>query len=232
MTGAIVRKELAVVWSSPLPWIAGALFHGLLGLLYVNELAARGQALFQPLVPLAGFLLIVTAPVITMRSFAEEARAGTLALLQSIPVAPWRLALGKWLAAWVTAVVVLAPIAVHVLLLHLFAEPDAGPIVAGIGGLVLFAGAVVAIGVLVSALTDSQPLAAVATFVATLVLWFAHAGSESVTTGPVLVRLSLSERLRSFAAGAIDTGDVAFFVVLAAAAIALAAIALDLARWR
>ena len=58
---AVAAKDLEVLWASPVPWVAGAVFHVALGLLYVSELQARRQALIQPLFPLAGFLLLSPA---------------------------------------------------------------------------------------------------------------------------------------------------------------------------
>lgn len=223
MTGAVVRKEMTVLWSSPIPYVVGALFHLTVGLLYVNQLEGRHQAVLQPLFPLMGFLLLVLGPLIAMRSFAEEARTGTLDLLLAVPVPARPLVVGKWLACWVTTVLVAAPAGLFVLLLALWAEPDFGPAVSGFIGLALLAGAVSAIGVVASSLSASQPVAATVAFVTGMLLWFSYAGSETASLGGVLIRVSLSERMRSFAGGSIDSADAGYFVVLAAAALVVAA---------
>lgn len=232
MTAAVLRKELAALWASPLPYVVGAALHVALGLLMVDQLEARAQAVSQPLFPVAGFLLLFALPVLTMRSFAEEARTGTLELLLAAGVPPRPLVLGKWLAAWLTGLVALAPAALFVVLLELWGEPDLGPVVAGFLGLVLLAAAVTGVGVLASSLTSSQPIAAMLALTAVLVLWFANAGAAVVGTQGVLARLSLSERLRTFAAGAVDTADVGYLVCLCAACLAIAASAVDLRRLR
>ena len=232
VTGAVVRKDLATLWSSPLPWVVGALLHAALGLLYFGDLQARQQALIQPMVPLAGFLLLAAAPVLSMRSFAEESRSGTLDLLLAVPARPRPLVLGKWLAAWGSALGVLAPAGAYVVLLRLWGRPDTGPVVSGFVGLVLFCAALTAIGVLTSSLSSSQPVAAVVALFVTLILWFAHVGSGALAAGPLLAHLSISERLRSFAAGVIDSGDVAFLAVVTVAALLLAMLAVDARRLR
>lgn len=232
MTGAVLRKELTALWASPLPYVVGAALHVALGLLVVDQLAARGQAVSQPLFPVAGFLLLLALPVLSMRSFAEEARTGTLDVLLAAGVPPRPLVLGKWLATWLTGLVVLAPAALFVVLLELWGRPDRGPVVAGFLGLALLAAAVTGVGVLASSLTTSQPVAAMLALTAVLVLWFANAGSAALGTQGVLERLSLSERLRTFAAGAVDTGDVGYLLCLCAACLALAATAVDLRRLR
>lgn len=223
MTGAVVRKEVTVLWSSPIPYVVGGLLHVTVGLLYVNQLEGRNQAVLQPLFPLMGFLLLALVPLIAMRSFAEEARTGTLDLLLAVPVPARPLVVGKWLACWLTTLVVAAPAGLFVVLLALWAEPDFGPAISGFLGLGLLAGAASAIGVLASSLSSSQAVSATVAFVTGMVLWFSYAGSETASLGGVLVRVSLSERLRSFAGGSIDSADGGYFVVLSVAALVVAA---------
>ena len=232
VTRAIAVKDLKVLWASPVPWVAGAVFHVALGLLYVSELQSRGQALIQPLFPLAGFLLVLVAPLLTMRAIAEEAGTGTLDVLQAVPVRSGPLVAGKWLASWMTSVAVLAPAGLAVLVLALYGTPDFGPVVAGFIGLVLLAGAVTAVGVLTSSFTSSQPVAAAAALFVTLLLWFANRGADTAVASAFVTRLSLSDRLRGFAGGLLDSGDAGFFVVVALIALVAAALAVDARKMR
>lgn len=232
MTGAVARKDLAVLWLSPIPWVVGALFHVVLALLFVNELAARRQALMEPLFPIAGFLLVLLIPLVTMRAFADEARTGTLDLLLAVPVPTAALVVGKWLAAWITVLAVMVPAGLLYALLTMYGDPDPGPAIAGSLGLLLFSGALAALGVLASALVSSQPVAAAVALFTTLLVWFAHVGSERLPVGGVLARFSVSERLRGFAGGGIDTADVAFFCVLAAGALVVTTLVVDSRRLR
>jgi ABC-2 type transport system permease protein len=119
-----------------------------------------------------------------------------------------------------------------VLLLQLYGSPDGGPIVAGLIGLALLCAALTAVGVVASSLTSSQPVAAIGGIFAVLLLWFAHTGSESLPAGGFLGAFSISERLRSFAGGLVDLGDVTFFVGLAVGALAIAGVAVESRRWR
>lgn len=227
MTRAVIRKELAVLWLSPIPYVVGALFHLALGLLYVDQLTVRRQAVIQPLFPLAGFLLIVMVPLLTMRTFAEEARTGTLDVLQAARVRARPLVVGKWVASWTTALAVFSPALLFVMLLSWWGEPDAGPIIAGFAGLALLSAALTGLGVLASSLTVSQPVAAVVALFLALLFWFADVADDAPTAGSLLLRFSLRERLRSFASGVIDTSDVAWFVLLLIATLMLAAQAVE-----
>lgn len=232
MTTAVWRKDVIALWCSPIPYVVGSLFNAVVGLLYVSQLEARQQAVIQPLFPLAGFLLIAMVPILTMRSFADEIRTGTLDLLQAVPVRARPLVVGKWLAVWMTSVAVLAPTALFVLLLSWWGDPDYGPIASGFLGLVLLAAAASAVGVLASATTASQPVAAMVTLFASLLLWFSSVGAETTALGRVLVQFSFSERLRALAGGVIDTADVGFFVLLVAGALTGAALVVDGRRLR
>lgn len=232
MTRAVLRKDLAVLWLSPIPWAVGALFHVVLSLLFVNEIAARRQALIQPIFPIAGFLLVALVPLLTMRAFADEARTGTLDLLLAVPVKVRSLVVGKWLATWVTVLLVTAPAGLLYGLVSMYGDPDSGPALTGAIGLVLFSAALCALGVLASAVVSSQPVAAALALFTTLLVWFAHVGSERLPVGGVLAHFSVSERLQSFAGGALDSGDVAFFCVLTVAALVIASLVVDARRLR
>lgn len=232
MIRAVARKELATLWTSPLPYIAGALFHALFGVLVINQLDVRDQAVLQPAVPIAGFLLVFAVPLVTMRTVAEETRTGTLEVLLAARLAPGPIVAGKWIATWVTTMAVLAPLGVVVALVSLWGEPDFGPVITGAIGLVLLSAALSGVGVLTSSLTASQPTTAIAATFTTMVLWFAHSGSGALRAGDALSAVSFSERLQAFADGAITTGDAAFFVCVTVVCLAAAAAAIDGRRLR
>jgi ABC-2 type transport system permease protein len=220
---AVVRKELAVLWLSPLPYAVIAVCSAITGFLYVNQLEGRQQALAQPIFPVVGFLLVIVVPVLTMRTFADEARTGSLDLLLASGARHRPLVIGKWLAAWVTSLAALGPALVLIALVTLWGDPDSGPVLSGFLGLALVAAVVAAIGVLASALTSSQALAALASLFTSLLLWFAASAPGSSGGGALLIRLSLSERLRGFAGGVIDSSDAGFFVVITLACLFVAA---------
>jgi ABC-2 type transport system permease protein len=232
VTFALLKKELKVLWSSPLPFLLGAVMNATLGVLGWSQIAERGQAVFQPIVPIAGFLVLLTAPILASRTFSEEIRTGSLELLLAIGVRRFSLVAGKYLAIFLTMVALAAPIGLFVVLLELYGSPDTGPVVGGLLGLMLLCAALTAVGVVASSLTASQPVAAIGGIFAVLLLWFAHTGSDSLPAGGFLGAFSISERLRSFAGGLVDLGDVAFFVGLVVAALAIAGVAVESRRWR
>lgn len=223
MTAAIVRKELTVLWTSPVPYVLGAAMQAALGLLGHGQITGRGQAVFQPVVPIAGFLLVLAAPVLAARTVAEEIRTGTLELLLAARVPPLRIAAGKYVALTVSLLALLAPVGLFAVILAAYGSPDPGPVATGLAGLVLMTAALCGVGLAVSSLTSSQPVAAAGALFVVLVLWFAHVGSQALEAGGLLASFSISERLRAFAGGAIGAYDVAFFMSVAALGVAAAA---------
>lgn len=232
MTGQILKKELKVLWASPLPYVLGAVFHATLGVLGWSQITSRGLAVFQPIVPVAGFLVVLVAPILSARSFADEIRSGTLELLLAIPVPNIRLVVGKYAAVVLTLWAMIVPAGSFVLVLSMWGDPDRGPMVTGLVGLGLLAAALGGVGLLASSLTASQPVAAIGALFAVLALWFAHVGGDTILAGDLLVELSISERLRSFAGGALDVADAAFFASVASGSLAGAVAALESRRWR
>ena len=108
-------------------------------------------------------LLLVLVPLLTMRLFAEERKLGTLELLWTYPVRDAEIIAGKFLACLAVVSAMIAATATHPLLLARITPLPAGPLVAGYLGLWLLAAAFVACGLFVSALTESQLIAAAAT---------------------------------------------------------------------
>ncbi|HVL81341.1 MAG TPA: ABC transporter permease [Actinomycetota bacterium] len=232
MTRSLAAKELKVLWASPLPYVLGAVFHVALGLLGYEQMSGRGQAVFQPIVPVAGFLILLVAPVLTARVLSEEIRSGSLELLLVAAAPPGRIVAGKYLAVVVSLVGLVAPVAAFAFLLFLYGSPDPGPVLTGLLGLVVMAAGLGAVGLLASSLTSSQPLAALGALFSTLLLWFAHAGSDALDANALVAAFSISERLRSFAGGVIDLSDLVFFPSVAGVCLAASVVAVGARRMR
>jgi ABC-2 type transport system permease protein len=186
-------------------------------------------------VPLGLTLLVV--PVVTMRLMAEEKRSGTLEMLITLPVRDSDVILGKYMGALgLVLVLVLATLAYP---FAMFRWPwnlgplDMGPIYAGYLGLVLFAAASVAIGLLISALTESQAVAFFVTFFVLLALWLIGTVAENLGGwyGNVLSFVSFQSRLNGFTRGLVDTRDLVFFLSVTGLSLVVAFRALERRKW-
>ncbi|MCX7650393.1 MAG: ABC transporter permease subunit [Flavobacteriales bacterium] len=192
----------------------------LLWLLPETRIQDSGYASLDPFFNYAPQLFLILIPAITMRSFSEEKKTGTLEVLMTLPLSRRAVVSAKYLAALSLAVLALIPTLVYVYTLYEMADPrgniDRGGIAGSYLGLVFLASAYTAAGLLASALTDN-PLVALVGAVA-LCLFFTF-GFEVLADVPFLkpfswplIQLSLTEHYVSMSRGVIDTRDVVYFL--------------------
>jgi ABC-2 type transport system permease protein len=239
---ALVRKELALYFSSLLFYALAAVFLVLSGYLFYTNLdfyvrfggMNLALGLWQYQMYDLRQLLLAMVPLLTMRLLAEERRLGTLELLWTYPLRDWEIVAGKFLACVAVLAVILVATLAYPLVLARLHPVDAGPLVAGYTGLLLLAAACVAAGLFCSALTDSQLVAGAAAYGVLLFFWILTWNQAALGEGAlrVLVPFSLFDRFQTFARGAIDTRDVSFLVLFTVAFLGGTVLALDARRWR
>ena len=240
---AIIRRELVAYFSSLLAYMVVALFLGVSGFYFYSNLSffllsggfdvARGLWQFQ--LHDMRQIMLTLLPLLTMRLFAEERRLGTLELLWTYPLRDVEIVLGKYLAALLVLLLMLVPtLAFPALLMQTHAPVAIGALLAGYLGLFLLGAAFLACGILVSALTDSQVLAAAVTFSLLLLFWV-MTWNEAAVGAPalsVLSKFSLFDRFYVFSRGGIDSRDVTFLILFSAVFLAWTVLALGSRRWR
>ena len=210
----LLRKEETALFSSPIAYVLMTVFLLIMGYsftltLFLSHQPSMVHIFFQMFV-----LFGLTAPLITMRLFAEERKLKTLEVLLTAPVSEVAIVLAKYLAAMTQVLVMLLLSGAYAAALAWFGDPDFGPIYSGYLGLLLFGSALVGTGLLASALTANQVIAAVVSLSAFLLLWiidnFGWLLPSPVDT--LVVNLSLSVHFRPFAIGSIYLSDVGFFI--------------------
>ena len=178
----ICRKELGSYFASPIAYILLIMFGVIFGFFFWNalgyfvmagmEMQMRGQAypmnlneqIIRPLLSNVAVVGLFFIPMITMRLFAEEKRSGTIELLATSPVRDVEVIIGKWLASLLLYACLLLFTAVNFAFLFRYGNPDWKPLLVGYLGLLLQAGALLAIGTFISTLTKNQIIAAAVTF--------------------------------------------------------------------
>ena len=161
-TFTIAWMESKIYFSTPGAYVVSAMFLVLTGIFFVSDISAPfAEASVRGILNWASFFLAFLAPLLTMRLLSEEQKLGTLELLLTSPVRDWEVVLGKYLASYLILVATLALTLYYVLLLYIFGEPDTGPVLSGYLGLLLHAGAALAVGLLGSSLSGNQVVAAV-----------------------------------------------------------------------
>ena len=181
----------------------------------------------------AFFRLLFLLPMLTMRSFAEEKRSGTMELLLTSPLTDLQIILGKFLGAMALYCLMLALTLLHVGLLFWYGEPEWGPIASGYLGLLLMGGAFISVGLAISSTTKNQIVAGVATFAVLLLFWIINwIGDASGTTSQaVLAYLSILEHFDDFSKGVIDTKHVTYYLSFIVVGLFLTAKSMDQERW-
>jgi ABC-2 type transport system permease protein len=219
-TLTVARRELAAYFATPVATVFIVIFLVLSGALTftLGGFFARGQADLLPFFGFIPWLFLFLVPALTMRLWAEERRLGTIELLLTLPITAGQAVVGKFLAAWAFCGVALLLTFPLVLTVNFLGEPDNGAILTGYLGCFLVAGAYLAIGAAISALTRNQVIAFVLAVAGCFL--FTAAGSPVVTEFltsnlPLLAEvargISVAERFNGFTRGVISARDVIFF---------------------
>jgi ABC-2 type transport system permease protein len=248
----ILRKELRSYFVSPIAYLLLTMFALIFGLFFWNALGyfvfvgmesqMRGQMfpmnlneqVIRPLLSNVSVMGLFFIPMITMRLFAEEKRSGTIELLATSPVRDGEVILGKWLAALALYALMLLVSVLNLAFLFRYGNPDWKPLLIGYLGLLLQAGALLAIGTFISTLTSNQIIAGAATFGVCLLLWALDwvSGYETATWARVLAYISVLTHFEPFAKGVLDSKDAIFYVTATFLGLFLTARSVESLRWR
>jgi ABC-2 type transport system permease protein len=169
---AVYQKELATYFRSPIAYFVVAVFLLGTGYFFLYNVLLTGDATMTETFQSMGVLLVSVIPLLSMRQFSAEYAAGTMELLQTLPLSPWQLVLGKYLGAVTILLAMTAGTLIDLVPLYLFGNPETTTILAGYLGFVLLGMAGLAIGQFFSALTQNQIVAALATAATLLAFWF------------------------------------------------------------
>jgi ABC-2 type transport system permease protein len=211
---ALLAKEEKALFTSPIAYVVLTVFLLIMGYsftltLFLTHAPTLVHIFFQIFV-----LLLLTAPVLTMRLVAEERKLRTFEMLLTAPVSETQVVLAKFLASLGLVLVMLTLSAAYALTLAIVGEPDWGPIYSGYLGLVLLSAALVAVGVLASCIVANQVIAAMLSLSLFLLLWiiddFGYLLPDPFDT--IVVNLSLSAHFKPFATGSLYFSDVGFFL--------------------
>jgi ABC-2 type transport system permease protein len=157
----IIRREFASYFTTPLAAVFLVVFVAVSSgmTFFVSGFFDRAQADLSSFFTWQPWLCLVLMPAVGMRLWAEERRLGTIELLMTLPVQPWKFVLGKWTAAFAFAGLALALTMPMWITVNILGSPDNGVILASYIGAWLMAGAFLAISACISALTKNQVLA-------------------------------------------------------------------------
>ncbi len=248
----ICRKELRSYFVSPIAYLLLGMFAIVFGFFFWNavgyfvfagmEAQMRGgmspmnlnEQVIRPLISNVSVIGLFLIPMITMRLFAEEKRTGTIELLVTSPVRDYEVIVGKWLAALALYSCMLLLTALNFVWLFRYGNPDWKPLLIAYLGLLLQAGALLAIGEFLSTLTRNQIIAGALTFGVCLLLWVLEWVSDYDSTpwARVMAYLSMLTHFESFAKGLLTIKDAVFYVTAIFLGLFLTARSMESLRWR
>lgn len=257
---AIYRREISSYFVSPIAYIVIGVFLAISGLLfYYGTFGAQGlmtrvmqyrmQAaqgggedidvpllIIGQLMSFAATVSLFMVPMLTMGSYAEERKRGTMEMLMTSPITEAQIVLGKFFAGWSLFALMVAPTLVFNLYVAKFSDPSYPWRIlwSSYLGLMLLGAVLIAIGLFVSSLTENQIVAGVVTFAIALFLWLINifAGDASSTRGKILDYLSVIRHYEDFTRGVLDTTSLVFYITLTVLALFLTWQSLNSMRWR
>jgi len=250
---AIWQRELKAYFVSPIAYVVLTVFLFLSGFFFYTILSGVIQSTMmqgqfgpgaQPVdVPgivsrsffgTTSVVMLFMIPMLTMGLFAEEKKRGTMELLLTTPVSNIQVLAGKYLASVTFVVIMFALSGITISALFIYGSPEWKPILGGYLGLLLYAMALLAVGLFISTLTENQIVSVVITFGVILVLWLIESfatGAEGMTKD-VLSYLSVIGHMDDFIKGVIDTTHVIFYLTFTFVGLFLTYRSLESTRWR
>jgi len=249
---AIAHKELKSYFSSPIAYIAiglWALLYGYFFFAILNFFVRQSmqmsqfgpqsmnlnQQLIRPLLQNVTILILFLMPMVTMRTYAEEKRSGTMELLLTSPITDFQIVLGKFFGAMALYSVMLLVTLLHLAALYFYGgRPEWKPIITSYIGLLLLGGCFIAVGLFISSLTKNQIVAGMVTFAVFLLLWIiTWMGNFFGPTGEKLTTyLSIIDHFDDFGKGVLDTTHLVYYLSFITFGLFLTAKSVDSERWR
>jgi ABC-2 type transport system permease protein len=249
---AIAHREMKAYFGSPIAYIVIGSFALLFGWFYYAllvyfdrtsmQMAGMGgpqtvninEQLIKPIFLNSSVIILFLLPLITMRTYSEEKRSGTIELLLTSPLTDFQIIMGKFIGAMTLFAAMLAVTFIHLGVLFALGQPEWQPVATAYLGMLLMGGCFVAVGLFISSLTGNQIVAAVITWAVFLLLWVINwiATFTGPTMQAVLNYLSITGHLDDFTNGVLDTRHLVYYVSFIAFGLFLTARSVDTVRWR
>ncbi|HJS00437.1 MAG TPA: ABC transporter permease subunit, partial [Flavobacterium sp.] len=179
-----------------------------------------------PFFTLAPWILIFLIPAVTMRSFSDERKQGTLELLLTKPLSVWQITNGKFLGAILLIIIAIIPTFIYVNIISSLGQPegniDMGSTIGSYFGLLFLIGAYSSIGIFTSTLSENQIVAFILSVFLCFFFFFGFAGFASIIPSfPFISSLGMQDHFKSMSRGVIDTRDLIYFISLIVAFLSL-----------
>ncbi len=231
---AVLKRELKAYFYSPIGYVCVGMMMLLYGF-YFYQVMLLGSS--SNIASVYGAMFIwgmMFIPIITMRSFSEETKNKTDQALLTAPVGVTSIVIGKFLAGFIVYAIATVGSLVPAIIIGIFSSPSWPLIFGNFLGTLLYGAAMVSIGVFLSSLTQSQVVAAVATYGVTIFLLMVDQFSSNISNAVVqkiIQWISFNSRYTPFTKGMLDVSSMVFFLSVIAVFVFLTARKLESRRW-
>lgn len=214
---AILKKEINTFFASPIGYLVIAIFLMLNGLflwIFKGEfnILDNGFADLNSFFTLAPWILLFLIPAVTMRSFSDEKKQGTLELLLTKPISHLQIVLGKYLGAFTLIVLALLPTLLYVFTINSLGYLDSGSTLGSYLGLLFLVAAYSAIGIFASTLSDNQIVAFIIAVFLCLLFFIGFEGLADALSNNTFRYFGMSDHYKSMSRGVLDTRDLLYFI--------------------
>lgn len=251
---AIAQKELRSYFASPIGYVVIGMFALLFGYFYYGTLSffvQQGmqvsqfdfggpaalninQHVIRPMLNNSIMFTLFVLPMVTMRTYSEEKRSGTMELLLTSPLSDIQIVMGKFFGAMGLYVMMLAVTLLDIGLLFIYGNPEWPQVLVGYLGLLLLGGCFISVGLLISSTTKNQIVSGIVTFTVFLILWVITwlGDNASPLTQTILSYLSITEHFEDFSRGVLDTKHVVYYLSFTVFGLFLTLKSVDRERWK
>ena len=223
---SILLREIKSFFGSPIGYLVIAIFLLLNGLfLWVFEgdfnILNSGFADLSPFFTISPWILIFLIPAVTMRSFSDEKKQGTIELLLTKPITIWEIVSGKFFGAFLLIVIAIIPTFIYVYVISTLGMPegnvDMGSTLGSYFGLLFLIAGYTAIGIFTSTLSENQIVAFILSVFLCFLFYFGFQGIATFVKDfeDVIAAVGMDSHYKSMSRGVIDTRDILYFVSIA-----------------
>lgn len=231
---AVFKREFNAYFASPIGYVFIAMFYCVSGFFFFLQNLASGSAELRYVYSMLFTCSALLMPILTMRMLSEDKRQKTDQILLTAPIGLMSLLLGKFLAAMLVYVIAISMTLVYALVLSVFVSINWAVIISSYFGILLLGAALIAVGMFISSLTESQLVAAIVTIVVDLALLLVDSLASVMPTTALqnmVSGLSLSNHYGNFTMGILDFSDTFFFLSIIALFLFLTSRVLEKRRW-
>lgn len=210
----IFRKELISYFNSPVAYIVIVVFLIITGWFFTSSLFITGVVTMRNVFDIIPFIFLFFVPAISMRTFAEEKKSGTIELLLTKPITDTDIVVGKFLAALALTGIALLFTLIYVISLSFLGSIDLGSIIGSYIGLLLMSGIYISIGIFASSLTENQVIAFIISFLIVFGLFMLNKVLIFLPTSlaSILEYISIDYHFGNIARGILDTRNIIYYL--------------------